>query len=246
MTALETGESTSPVAASFHGRPACLPQCAISRRLCAGRVLDEARSGGGGAEQAAVPSAHEPQRILAPDEPTELACADMVMTIRELLALPKKAHAPGRRKKKSHAAHRAWDLSLSVDAEIDGALIAYIRLSIDLPESFSIGLRYQPLAGSPTVLLRVNGDHGPHRNPDGFRFLEGSHIHEPMESDLDLPVSASSWAEGPPFAFVLKPQILRLAEGWHIFCERATIAKAEDIRRIIAKMASGDEQMELF
>jgi len=67
-----------------------------------------------------------------------------------------------------------------------------------------------------------------------------------MPADLDRQVSSVSWAEGPPFAFLLDPSILRLTEGWLIFSERAKIANAEEMSRIIAEMAAGDEQMELF
>ena len=118
-------------------------------------------------------------------------------------------------------------VELTVASDIKGALISYIRINVELPESFSIGLRYHPKAGAPTVLLRVNGDHGPHKNPDRSRFFEGSHIHEPHGIEMDLTASTVNWAEVPPYAILLTPQILSVTEGWRIFCDRATIEKSD-------------------
>jgi hypothetical protein len=171
----------------------------------------------------------------------------MALTIREALALPKRVEPPGRRRNKTHPSHRQWDLALAMDAEIGGVLVVGIRINVDLPESFSLLLRYQPHEGPAAILLRVNGDHGPHKNPDGRRFLEGSHVHAPLEADLDLPLSvAGAWAEGPPFATPLEPQIVRLTEGWRVLSERATILQTAENRRIIEKIAAGDAQMGLF
>jgi hypothetical protein len=164
----------------------------------------------------------------------------MPPTVRELLAAPKEAVSPARTKRKAHPAYRAWDITLSV--QMQGTFIAWIRTNVDLPEEFSIGLRYQPLMGPSSVLLRVNGDHGRHRNPDKSMFEEGPHVHAPTEAELDGHVEPGMWQEGPPFATVLPRLVLPLGEGWRIFAERANIVQTEELHRAVARLSTETDQ----
>jgi hypothetical protein len=73
--------------------------------------------------------------------------------LRELIRVPKtagKIHA----RTKNRRQHVEYDIELA--AETEGRFTAFVRASIELPESFSVGLIYQPDGGSARWLLRVN------------------------------------------------------------------------------------------
>jgi hypothetical protein len=166
-----------------------------------------------------------------------------VFTVRQLVEVPKRAIPPARKVNKSNKAFRAWDLH--IESKIQARIIAYVRISVDLPESFSIGLRYQPDSGAPSVLVRVNGDHGPHKNPDGTRFSEGSHIHFPLLEELYLTAEPGMWKGGPPHATLLGPIVIPLTEGWRIFAERVNILNTDKTLGFIAKIAQDADQLDL-
>jgi hypothetical protein len=167
----------------------------------------------------------------------------MSITIGELLRCRKDLVPPARAKKKAHPAYRAWDLQLQ--AHVPGQFIVYVRINVDLPESFSTGLRYHPPQGAPSVLLRVNGDHGGHRNPDGTRFSSGAHVHAPTEAELAQRCQPGMWAEGPPFAALLPVHTLSLVDGWRELVTRTNIGDSPDVRRVIAKMSASVDQLEI-
>jgi len=54
---------------------------------------------------------------------------------------------------------------------------AYTRQSVTLSDEFSIGLIYYPKNHDSITILRYNGIHGEHINPDKTRFTKKCHIH---------------------------------------------------------------------
>lgn len=163
------------------------------------------------------------------------------MTISEILALPKTVALPAKPKIKSNEAHREWDVALSVQG-IPGKLVVYVRTNIALIESFSIGLRLELPGQKAAVLVRVNGDHGPHRNPDKTR-VSGPHIHGPTAAE-----AASDVIPGfdPVFARSLDPAAAgRLPDAWAIFCQEAGIAYDAGAHAIVGRMHATGSQMDL-
>ncbi len=167
----------------------------------------------------------------------------MSITVEELLRWPKEPVSPARARKKSQSAYRAWDLLLR--ANLPGQLFVYVRTNVDLPESFSVGLRYHPPQGAPSVLLRVNGDHGGHRNPDGTRFSSGAHVHAPTTAELAAPYQPGMWSDGPPFATLLPTHSLPLLVAWHELITRTNISDSPDVRRAIATMSITVDQLDI-
>lgn len=166
-----------------------------------------------------------------------------MFTVRQLIEVSKRAIPPARKVTKSNKAFRAWDLH--VEADIPARLIVYIRVNVDITENFSIGLRYQPNNGAPIVLVRVNGDHGPHGNPDGTRFSEGSHVHFPLPGELDHVAEPGMWKGGPPHARLLGPIVIPLTEGWRIFTERVSIQNTDKTLAFIAKIGLDVDQTDM-
>lgn len=116
-------------------------------------------------------------------------------TIAELIVCPKSNDAVGRSK------HDGTNLRL--DAELvaplaPGSFRIFVRVLRDLNESFSIGLTYRTSpAATDTVLLRLNGDHGTHVNPDRSVVAPGPHVHyfrEPLWSAPPRPGAQMKWA----------------------------------------------------
>lgn len=103
------------------------------------------------------------------------------MTIGELLDAPKVLAGSARRKAKSYPGYH--DLDIEAQSSSGGRFIVFIRVNAALIESFSIGLRWVGEEVGGLVLLRLNGDHGGHANPDGSRFEEGAHLHAPTTDE---------------------------------------------------------------
>lgn len=72
----------------------------------------------------------------------------------------------------------------------------FMRQLIALPEEYSVGLVYRTrYAHDPIVLLRFNGDHGYHKNPDRS-VISGQHIHRATAAILKVGGKPEAFAEG--------------------------------------------------
>lgn len=158
------------------------------------------------------------------------------MTVADLLAEPKAFGSGMQKKAKSNKVQLEWDVKLL--AACPGEFIAYVRVPSNLPEEWSVGLRYAMSGERPAVLLRMNGNHGAHMNPDRSRFSHGPHIHRPMEIELARPLATGQWPEGPKYAEVLAPKFQHIVNGWHELCERANITSAPWIDSVLVSIAT--------
>lgn len=169
-------------------------------------------------------------------------------TVSELLLVRKTVVLPLRVRPKPNPAHRAWELELHSPASAEFAV--FFRVNLHLPESFSIGLTCRDPGGGLHVLLRVNGDHGGHQNPDGYR-VEGAHMHLPSSSALESPLPIDPWRAGPRCAVPLFVSVLRLSEGWRMLATSTNIEVTPNVQRLVdratAKLEGGiPEQLDLF
>lgn len=141
------------------------------------------------------------------------------MTRRELIALPKRMGVPNR----PRLIGKNWQNHVRLTADASGHFRAYFKLNVY--EFFSFGLLYRPSqrAKKWSTLLRLNGDHGPHRNPDGTRFDRGPHRHVWPEALLDLPPVPG---DDPPHGIVLDDTHLGVDVAWHAFAAAAGIVNA--------------------
>lgn len=149
-------------------------------------------------------------------------------SFRELLTIPKEVKATKPRTK-THPGHLRIDLPLH--SEFAG-LTAFVRQSTALIESFSIGLLYEVTGREPIIILRVNGDHGRHRNPDGTVF-SGPHVHEPRDIDLDR----EPWRGfEPKYARTIDGQYRMLGSAWDLFCQLAAVLPNEPVARHLGRI----------
>lgn len=144
-----------------------------------------------------------------------------------------------RARPKSHPGH--VQLNLSVDSEIDGLSI-YLRLNTRLIELYSVGLWFQCSAKKSTVVLRVNGAHSAHRNPDGTALM-CPHLHIPTEDEMPM---------APHSAYDLKNAVSLGGEcrfiygGWDFFCQRVNVETNTAIAAVVSKMHTVAAQESLF
>jgi len=168
----------------------------------------------------------------------------MPVTIRDVLLAPKTVVLPVRLRTKSNPAHRAWDLSLA--SSIAGDLAVYFRVNVMLPEDFSVGMRHKPPSSPANVLIRVNGDHGHHKNPDGYKFSFGAHVHMPTQGQLDGLVLTANWPEGPPYAAPLPDATISLRQAWQLLVSATNIQTTQQVENMVlrAQHALGSGQLD--
>ncbi len=105
-----------------------------------------------------------------------------------------------------------------------------LRVNERLVERFSCILAFED-KGLPTLaLLRVNGDHGQHRNPDGS-LLTGPHIHLP--SDLDAAPDVDS---APDYARVIDQRNAVMTFAWDFFCHTINIQIPNNVAKAVGKL----------
>jgi hypothetical protein len=159
-------------------------------------------------------------------------------TVLEAVFVPKTVIVPERVRIKSNPAHKAWNVSLSHGGGFAGTFEAYVRVNTRLPESFSLGLVFRAPGVDTCVLVRVNGDHGAHKNPDGSSFKQGAHCHHPMPPDASKLVSAVTWAEGPPHADLLDPcpAPFSLSVAWTFLARVTGIVTDQNVDAMITRV----------
>lgn len=89
---------------------------------------------------------------------------------KEIIAAPKP-------KDKSNYGHKETAVQLR-STNNDYLFSVFVRVNIELIENFSIGLVYHRDKESNIILIRYNGDHGPHKNVLTQEMIEGFHIHK--------------------------------------------------------------------
>lgn len=162
-----------------------------------------------------------------------------MVTVGDLLIAPKRVLAKHlRRKNKTHPSHLEWNAEL--ESAVIGTFTISVRVNKVLPESFSIVLRFAPEAGAPSVLVRVNGDHGPHKDPDGKVLAGGPHIHAPTAAERALPLKPGQWPQGPQYVEALDPSCLAPRMAWQKMTEAAAIERAPTVEAFMITLAQMD------
>ena len=162
-------------------------------------------------------------------------------TVGELLALPKSVVLPAKPKAKANQAHREIDLDVEAPG-VAGRFVVFVRVNIHLSESFSIGLMYHSIGKETAMLLRMNGDHGGHQNPDGSRIEEGPHLHAPTPDEA-LQDPAPHF-EPKMATSVTAEQAGVLSDAWLFFCQAAKIGNPAIVADLMKQMR-GSAQLTL-
>lgn len=160
-------------------------------------------------------------------------------TIAELIAAPKAVEKVLRSAGESPENLR-FDIALS--SGLEGQFFVFVRVLRALNESFSIGLRYELGGFGNVVLLRVNGDHGGHRNPDGGFIREGPHIHTFRPPLRDKPPRAGAEAR---WAWPLPAEHLALPTAWRAFCQLVSLTSTAKVDKKIARLYTSTAQLPL-
>lgn len=124
--------------------------------------------------------------------------------------------------------HLKLKFLLEAELDVPGDLIAFIRVHKSLYENYSIGLLLRS-----HVLVRVNGVHGTHINPDKTR-VTGPHLHLDPPAKLDRP--PTSLPRGSDWATPLSPQHSALPQGWLTFCHQVSLAPSDEADDLIQHM----------
>ncbi len=154
-------------------------------------------------------------------------------TFRELFDAPKEI-ASAQFRQKSNGGHRGINVRLKCD--IEGSLSAVVRVNLTLVENFSCILVFEHDGIAAIDVLRVNGDHGEHRNPDG-QLINGPHVHLPTDIDV------SAFALGrPSFGIAIDRRCALLPFAWQEFCSRVNIAPHEAMASAVSRLHSALSQ----
>jgi hypothetical protein len=132
-------------------------------------------------------------------------------------------------------------MRIRLDAKTPG-LSAFVTVNVRLAELFSIGLRYDSPDSGTVVVLRVNGDHGRHKNPNG-EIIRGPHLHIPDAGALDTRPSAGYRLL---FAEPLPPENRILTKAWALFCSRANVLPNENVAKALSRLHTDVAQQGLF
>lgn len=164
-------------------------------------------------------------------------------TTGELLAMAKWIRDPPKRKNVSHSGHSGWDYPLDAPEAGEGRFVVFLRINDRLMESFTLGLRYQEPKMEPAVLIRVNGGHGMHGNPDGTVIEDGPHLHAPTDEELLEFPPVSAWAGGPKMAIALEPKYRNLEFAWQLLSLRCSIAPSETVAKFMSERSAKIDQV---
>lgn len=112
--------------------------------------------------------------------------------IKDLIACPKNLQGLNP-KNKANSKHTETE-GRAVSADGKHKFVIWNRIHIELAENFTWGLRYVTSQGRHIVLVRYNGDHGRHKNPDE-KFLYGAHIHLITAKEIQRGLTEPEWAK---------------------------------------------------
>jgi len=158
-------------------------------------------------------------------------------SIAELIACPKTISKAVQANDDDPKHHR---LDLVLKSEAPGKFQSFIRVKRAMKEHFSIGLRYLDDEGAHVVLLRVNGDHGRHRNPDGGLILSGPHVHGFRGPLRELPPQDRVEAR---WAWPLPADHLALPVAWRTFCSLVHLESERKYDRKVAELYTSWRQL---
>jgi len=114
--------------------------------------------------------------------------------IRELIKIPKKVVKPPAKNSKSQWMYEQYNLNVASE---NNKLYFYVytRQSTEFKEDFSIGLVYLPQDSERIRILRYNGLHGEHTNPDNTKIINKCHFHIATENCIKLGIKPDKQAE---------------------------------------------------
>lgn len=158
------------------------------------------------------------------------------MNLRGLLTTPKVIVVQRVRQRPKRESAAQFDIPLAVDGLRGATLDVFVRLNVRLIEDFSIGLRYWPQQGRPSVLVRWNGNHGPNPHPG---CSDRPHVHLPGPAQLEL-AEVPRWPDGPPdFAFPLSEGHVALPVAWRDFLVATNIIANAKVDAAICRLYPG-------
>jgi hypothetical protein len=150
-------------------------------------------------------------------------------TFRQLLEAPKVVASPARARNVSKPGHRGIEVKLDAPT-VTGSFRAVLRVNERMVERFSCILTYED-RGLPTLaLLRVNGDHGIHRNPDGT-VITGPHIHFPANLSASPEVDSE-----PEAADVIDQRNAVMTFAWDYFCQQVNVHMPNNVAKAVGRL----------
>lgn len=154
--------------------------------------------------------------------------------------LPKRVRRVGQ----PRTEQRHGRLDASLEAECEGDLGVFVRVSLEVPTNFSVGIRYRAPGVSMFPIMRVNGDHGGHTNrDDGSGFENGAHLHIPRERYMDTEVSRRSEAV---HATPIRDMPLTVVAAWRILSEEANIEESSEFEEALTALHYRVAQVTMF
>ncbi|NNB89914.1 hypothetical protein HI292_30700 [Corallococcus exiguus] len=128
-----------------------------------------------------------------------------------------------------------------------GRLILYARINTLLPESFSLGLRLEGKGVRTSLLVRLNGWHGPHPNPDKSVIPRNTpHIHIPTKQELagDYAgkVALKAAVELQPMMNAALPNPPAITDVWPFFAEYLKIQSDGRVDDLLAHLSGATPQ----
>jgi hypothetical protein len=119
-------------------------------------------------------------------------------------------------------------------SNVPGTFSIFVRLNTALPDSFSVGLVYESPTVKPLTILRVNGSHAPHKNPDGSVVPRNTaHIHQPYAEQPAKEVWAGFSAD---WALQLPP--ITLIQAWDLLLSTAHVTPDQTARNHVLALTS--------
>jgi hypothetical protein len=159
-------------------------------------------------------------------------------TISDLLLAKKTVSWPALQKVKSPPTQLDVDFGLSCSlAGLTGRLVLYVRVNTLLSDLFSIGLRLEMPRRTPSLIVRLNGGHGPHRNPDGSMISRHQpHIHVPTAKEMVADYTSKVKLEQADPVQYAQP-----TSAWPFFENWANITPDPKVATLIAKMCTSTQ-----
>ena len=137
-------------------------------------------------------------------------------------------------------------LNVEVDLAIEwagggpGRFTTYVRQQTDLMEKFSVGLRWEMPRRGDVHIVRVNGQHGPHQNPDGSVVADCMHAHYWRLAEPPLMDRQPKWAVALP-----GNRRCNVAGAWDALCAIANISCDPTIDRVVNDLLKQASQTDL-
>lgn len=163
-------------------------------------------------------------------------------TIQDVLQAPKTPTWPARRKLKSPDTQTEVDIDLACTLPgLKGQLVLYARVLTELPEIFSVGLKVEMRGRAPSLIIRANGGHGQHKNPDGTIIpAKQPHIHVPTSEEL-----SSEYSSKVKLVKALPIDHADAVSAWSYLAQELNIEDDGRVTRLVSELCATNPQIAL-